>query len=144
MTPTQELLAEYINTGSDDAFRKLLSRYINLVHSTALRLVDGDTLLAQDVTQKVFVDLAKQATKLGPRLMLGGWLHRHTVFVATTLLRGERRRQSREKEAVAMKAIDDASHDNLAGLAPMLDEAIDQLPAEDRSAILLRFFEKLD
>src|SRR6476619_1400907 len=106
MNPSQQLLAEFVNTGSDRAFRELLERYIDLVHSVAVRLADGDVHLAQDVSQKVFVDLAKLARTLPADVMLGGWLHRHTLFVASTLMRGERRRQSREREAVAMNALE--------------------------------------
>ena len=43
------------------AFRGLVSRYVDLVYSTALRLVGGDTHRAEDVTQTVFVDLARGA-----------------------------------------------------------------------------------
>jgi len=40
-----------------------------------------------------------------------------------------------------MNALHDHSEANLAQVAPVLDEAIDRLGAEDRSAIILRFFE---
>src|ERR1041385_1710560 len=56
MTDSQTLLAEYAKTGSEDAFRELVKGYIGLVYSSALRLVHGDTHLAQDVTQLVFID----------------------------------------------------------------------------------------
>jgi hypothetical protein len=54
MTDSQQLLAEYTETGSEAAFRKLATRYFGLAYSTALRLVGGDTHLAEDVTQTVF------------------------------------------------------------------------------------------
>ena len=76
--------------------------------------------------------------------MLGGWLHEHTRFVAGKLMRTERRRQLRERQAAEMNAIEDHSESNLAQVAPVLDEAIGQLDAEDRTAILLRFFERKD
>jgi DNA-directed RNA polymerase specialized sigma24 family protein len=53
MTDSQKLLAEYAQTGSEPAFQELVSRYLNFVYSTALRLVGGDAHLAEDVTQKV-------------------------------------------------------------------------------------------
>ena len=93
MTDSQQLLATYVKTGSEAAFRELLACYIDLVYSTALRLVQGDTHQAEDVAQTVFTDLAREAHTLSADTMLGGWLHRDTCFVASKLMRAERRRQ---------------------------------------------------
>jgi RNA polymerase sigma factor (sigma-70 family) len=144
MTDSNTLLSQYARTGSESAFRELVSRYIDLVYSTAFRLVDGDVESAQDVAQTVFVALADQARTLPKDVMLGGWLHLRTRFAAGKLMRTERRRQLRERQAAEMNAIEDHSESNLAQVAPVLDEAIGQLDAEDRTAILLRFFERKD
>src|SRR6185436_17465648 len=140
----QNLLAEYVQTGSDAAYRELVTRYVDLVYSTAVRLVAGDTHLAEDVTQTVFVDLARLARTLPADVMLGGWLHRHTCFVAAKTMRSERRRQSRERQAVEMNALQNDSGADFSRVAPMLDEAINELGDADRTAILLRFFEQRD
>ena len=144
MTDTQQLLAEYGKTGSEEAFRELVSRYVDLVYSAAIRLVNGDAHLAEDVTQTVFADLARMAGKLARGSMLGGWLHRHTCFVASKVMRSERRRLAREREAVEMNASEDHSAANFALIAPVLDEAVNQLGTEDRTAIMLRYFEQKD
>lgn len=144
MTDTRQLLADYVASGSETAFRDLVASYVDLVYSAAIRLVNGDTHLAEDVAQTVFADLAKLARTLPKEVMLGGWLHRHTCFVASKVLRGERRRLERERQAVAMNTQEDHSAANLATLTPVLDEAVNQLSAEDRAAILLRFFEQKD
>ncbi|MGD0060372.1 MAG: sigma-70 family RNA polymerase sigma factor [Verrucomicrobiia bacterium] len=144
MTDSQQLLADYVQTGSETAFRKLVTRYLDFVYSVALRIVEGDTHRAQDVAQMVFVDLARLARTLSHNVMLGGWLHRHTCFVAANNLRSERRRQSREGQAVEMNALQDDSAANWRQVAPILDDAIIQLESEDRAAILLRFFEQRD
>src|SRR6476620_9876417 len=140
-TETQELLSDFVKNGSESAFRELVTRYFDLVYSTAVRLVDGDTHRAKDVSQVVFADLAKMAGKLSPRTTLGGWLHRHTCFVARSVMRGERRRQARERPAVEMNALNDKDS-VLALIAPILDETIQELGPDDRDAILLRFFEQ--
>src|SRR5208282_1817995 len=95
MTDSHTLLASYVRTGSESAFRELVSRYLDLVYSTAYRLVGGDAQSAQDVAQTVFVALANKARTLPKDVMLGGWLHEHTRFVAGKLMRTERRRQLR-------------------------------------------------
>lgn len=140
----QALLRDYAASGSESAFRDLVARYLDLVYSTALRQVGGDTHLAQDVTQTVFLHLARKARRIPANVMLGGWLHQATLNVAATVNRTERRRQSREKEAAQMNALHQHSADNLEHIAPILDEAISQLPGEDRTAVVLRFFEKRD
>ncbi len=144
MDESQQLLADYVKNGSESAFRDLVARYINSVHSTALRLVNGDTHLAEDITQTVFVNLARKARTLPPQVMIGGWLHRDTCFAAGTIMRGERRRHFRERQAVAMNNPEDHTAANLALVGPILDEAINQLEPDDRTAILLRFFEQLE
>jgi RNA polymerase sigma factor (sigma-70 family) len=144
MTDCQTLLSEYVQTGSEPAFRELVTRYVDLVYSSALRLVGGDAHLAEDVSQSVFLNLARKAHRLPRAVMLGGWLHRDTCYAARTLVRSERRRQQRERQAMAMNTAEDHSDANLAQLTPLLDEAIEELRDEDRVAILLRFFEQRD
>lgn len=144
MTDSLTLLAQYVESGSEAAFRELVTRYVNLVYSAARRLVNGDAHLAEDVTQTVFVDLARQARGLSRDVKLGGWLHRHTCYVASKILRSERRRLARERQAVEMNASEDHSAASLASVAALLDDAINQLGSEDRAAILLRFFEQRD
>ena len=144
MNGTRQLLAEYARTQSESAFRELVSCYLDLVYSTALRRVDCDTHRAQDVAQVVFTDLASQAAKISSEVMLGGWLHRHTCFVAAKTMRSERRRLAREKEAVEVNMLNDESALDFSRLAPLLDETINQLGEDDRAAILLRFFEQKD
>jgi len=144
MTDSQTLLSEYARCGSEPAFRELVARYLDLVYSSALRLVGGDAQLAEDVSQTVFLDLARKARGLPREVMLGGWLHRDACYAARALMRSERRRQKRERQAMEMSSIEDHSASNLATLAPLLDEAIEELRAEDRTAILLRFFEQRD
>jgi len=144
MTESQTLLAEYATAGSEPAFRELVTRYVGLVYGTALRLVDGDAHLAEDVTQTVFIDLARKAGTLSSRVMLGGWLHQRTYNVAAPMMRARRRRQLREREAVQMNALHESSDADLERIAPILDEAITHLGKEDRAAIILRFFERRD
>ncbi len=144
MTETQQLLAAYVENGSETAFRELVSRHVNLVYATALRLAGGDVHRAQEVVQTVFVQLAQNAHKLSRESTLGGWLHRTTCNVASKALRTERRRIKRETQAMLMNAQAHESEARMETVAPILDEVINQLGEEDRAAILLRFFEQRD
>jgi RNA polymerase sigma factor (sigma-70 family) len=144
MTETHELLAEFVKDRSHRAFSELVERYYDLVYSTAARRVGEGSQQARDVAQHVFMDLANAAHKLSPDVQLGGWLHHHTCFVTSKLIRTEKRRQNRETEAARMNSRESTTDANFDEIAPVLDEAIDELPESDRTAIVLRFFERRD
>ena len=144
MTGPQAILADYVRNGSDRAFRELVNSYLNFVYSTALRALGGNRPLAEDVSQTVFIDLARKAAGLPADVSLAGWLHRHTCFLAHKALRRELRLKARERRAIELRVIDDYTEENLGEVSAVLDEAINDLGTEDRTAILLRFFEQLD
>jgi RNA polymerase sigma factor (sigma-70 family) len=144
MTDDEQLLRQYARERSELAFAELVARHIDLVFSAALRVVNGDTHLAQDVTQKVFMDLARKAGSLPRSVVLAGWLHRHTCYTAATAVRTERRRQTREQTAMEMRALDDNTTPPWELIAPYLDEALNQLNPADRDALVLRFLRQQD
>jgi DNA-directed RNA polymerase specialized sigma24 family protein len=82
MSADRQLLTEFCRNRSESAFRKLLERHLKLVYSTALRVVNGDAYLAQDITQLVFSNLARKARSLPAEVVLAGWLHQDTRFTA--------------------------------------------------------------
>jgi RNA polymerase sigma factor (sigma-70 family) len=133
------LLRAYAERRSEAAFAELVRRHIDLVHSAAVRMVN-DSHLAEDVTQGVFVALAKDAGKLAAHPVLSGWLHTTTRNIAAQAIRSEARRRKREQLAAAMH---DPSETAAAwdGIAPHLDAALAELPSSDRDAVLLRYFE---
>ncbi|HEX3799644.1 MAG TPA: sigma-70 family RNA polymerase sigma factor [Verrucomicrobiae bacterium] len=141
---SRQLLAEYVRTGSETAFRELVANYLGLVYSAALRLTGGNTHSAEEITQTVFIGLAQKARTLSSEVMLGGWLHQYTFHAATKFVRAERRRQIREQEAGEMNALTNGAPEEWRKIEPILDEAILELGDEDRAAILLRFFEQRD
>jgi RNA polymerase sigma factor (sigma-70 family) len=142
MPDDQQLLERYIENRSEAAFGELVSRYVNLVYSTALRRTDYDAHLAQDVAQLVFTDLARKAPSLPREVVLAGWLHRATRYAAAQLMRSDRRRRLREQEAAAMSVIESETNTDWQAIRPELDDALDKLSQPDRDAVVLRFFEQ--
>ncbi|MEO5957566.1 MAG: sigma-70 family RNA polymerase sigma factor [Opitutaceae bacterium] len=143
MPTDAELLRAYAEEKSEAAFGELVRRQVNLVYSIAVRQCGGDAHLAEDVAQRVFTDLARRARSFSGYTELGGWLFRRAQFVASDIVRAEHRRRAREQEAHAMQEISrptvgDADWQKL---APVLDQAIGELPERDRDAVVLRFFE---
>src|ERR1017187_6883066 len=141
-TSVMELMRDFDRQGSEAAFAVLVQRHINLVYSVALRHV-GIAAHAEEITQAVFIILARKAASLRADTILEGWLHETTQLTALSFLRGERRRQFREQEAYMQSTLQesaDASTWNQ--LAPLLDEAMSRLGKKDRDAVMLRFFKE--
>jgi uncharacterized protein (TIGR03435 family) len=141
MNDDMDLLRDYAARQSDQAFATLVARHVHLVHSAALRQV-RDPHLAGEITQTVFIILARKANSLGPKTILSGWLYRTAQFVSKAALKREFRRRLREQEA-HMQAITDPNQTDSTWeqLSPFLDEAMAQLRDKDRDAIVLRYFE---
>jgi RNA polymerase sigma factor (sigma-70 family) len=143
MTDNDELLRQYAETGSEKAFAELVLRNLPLVYSAALRQVGGDEQLAKDVAQSVFTDLARKAASLRGRGGLTGWLYTSAQFAAANAVRAHRRRQIRERAAVAMQggAFNPTPEPAWDEISPVLDAAMAELNSAEKTAVLLRFFE---
>jgi RNA polymerase sigma factor (sigma-70 family) len=136
-----DLVREYAARNSEPAFETLVRRHVSLVYSAALRQV-GNPAQAEEITQAVFLILARKAARLRPDTVLAAWLHETTRFASASFLRGESRRRRREQEAYMQSQFQESSADPAwEQLAPLLDEAIGRLGKADRNAVVLRFFQ---
>ena len=135
-----QLLAEFARKNSEAAFAALVQRHVNLVYSVALRSV-GNVHDAEEITQAVFIILARKAKSFSRKTILSGWLYQTTQLTAANFLRGEIRRQKREQEAYMQSALNEPDANIWPQIAPLLDDALAKLGEKDRDAIVLRFFE---
>src|SRR5437773_5218800 len=139
-TDDSALLRQYLEDRTDAAFAALVARHINLVYSVALRHV-GDPHQAEEITQAVFILLARKAAQLRHDKALSSWLFQATRLTASNFVRGETRRHRREQEAHMQAVLDESGNDVWRQIAPLLDTAVASLSEKDRQAIVLRFYE---
>jgi RNA polymerase sigma factor (sigma-70 family) len=130
-----ELLREFASHHSEEAFRTVVERHLDFVYAVAWRQL-GDAHAAEEVAQTVFIDLARKAAVIPRQTILSGWLFRAARFAAAKSVRSELRRQRREWEAMRMEP---TAHENKMEspweqMEPMLNEALEELSEQDRSA----------
>jgi RNA polymerase sigma factor (sigma-70 family) len=136
----REILLEYVRNRGDEAFAELVRRHVDLVYSTALRLV-SEAQLAKDISQSVFIHLARKAASVRDGNALPGWLYRATCYEAASAIRAEQRRRLREAEGMRFSEVDTSSLWTAVG--PLLDEAMRKLGRVEQDAVVLRFFENM-
>lgn len=129
------LLRKYVDEGSEAAFAALVTRHVNKVYSVALRHT-GNPHEAEEITQAVFVILARQSRQLGQHVLLSGWLYQTARLTAMTFIRRALRRARREQEAFMQNESNVWKQ-----IAPLLDTAMAGLNEPDRHAVVLRFFD---
>ena len=139
--PDTWLLEQFSRNDSEEAFAALVQRHIALVHSVALRHT-ANPQHAEDITQAVFIILARKAGRLGRKTVLPGWLYHTARLTAANLQRAEVRRLRREQEAFMQSTLEEFPTDTLwRELSPQLDEAMAGLGASERDALVLRYFQ---
>ena len=135
-----DLLRLYVHDRSQDAFASLVHRYVHLVYASALRQT-GDSHQADDVTQVVFIDLARNAHTIRRDAVLSAWLVTAVRYRVSKDRRSQARRREHERKAARMPRSTDSQHNDWRQIAAELDQAVAQLPARNRDALLVRYFE---
>jgi len=141
-----ELLNEYVEHESQEAFEKLVRNYTPMVYACAIRRAGRQH--ADDITQAVFIILARKAHKLRRRqaARLASWIYKATQFASYEAIRREQRQKNREYIAAEQEIImREETHEDESWpqISQYLESAIEKLSIKDREAILLRFFRGL-
>jgi RNA polymerase sigma factor (sigma-70 family) len=135
-----ELLRQYAHRNSEEAFAALVTRHVNMVYSAALRKT-GNAHAAEEITQVVFIILAKKADRLRDGTILSGWLYQTARLTSASFLRTEIRRARREQEAYMQSLSNEPEAKVWPEIEPLLEDAMGRLGEKERNALALRFFE---
>jgi RNA polymerase sigma factor (sigma-70 family) len=132
-----QLLAHYHQKGDISAFQQLVKAHAGMVYATARR-VTQDAVLAEDIAQETFLQLARQGKQI--RDSVAAWLHRVAWTKACSSVRSEATRRKYEA-AVAESANTQQQEAPWANIEPELDAAIASLPEELRGPLIQHFLE---
>jgi RNA polymerase sigma-70 factor (ECF subfamily) len=143
-----------VSRDDPDAFRLLIGRYQDRVMNLVFRYL-GDRDEAEDVAQDVFLNVYRARKSYRPEAKLGTWIYRIATNLSLNTLRA---RKVRRRVRVIQGG--DSSEpgfrlDQVAGsnpgsgpetlvreeLAARVREAVDDLPASQKTAVLLNKFE---
>jgi RNA polymerase sigma factor (sigma-70 family) len=134
-----DLLRQFAQTKDEASFAVLVQRHIGFVFAVSVRRL-RDPHLAKDATQAVFVALARKANAVAGCPSVIGWLHRSAVFETLNIMRARANRLARETEAQRLGTTLTETRVHLVEIDEVLDEALHDLSANDREAIIARYF----
>ena len=140
--PTENCETQWIErcrTGDREAFRHLYDTYKDRVYSFALYTLNGDLTAAEDVAQEVFVRVFQGIAGFRGDAELMTWIYRLTANACVDELRRRRRTVPWSESTAEAEACP-----KLAGveLAASVRAALSEIPAEQRAAVLLKYFEE--
>jgi RNA polymerase sigma factor (sigma-70 family) len=134
-----ELLKWRFRRGSPEALARIYEKYLDSMLTLAMGLLN-DRAMAEDVVHDVFVSFARSAPEFRLRGRLSGYLATSVV----NRVRDHRRRLRRQAAAsshpiaTARKPIEPDQAASVTEQAVRINQAIAQLPDEQREVVLLR------
>lgn len=128
-------LQRYHESGDATAFQSLVRHHASMVFATARRIT-RDASLAEDVAQETFLELASKGRTITESV--GAWLHSVAWRRACDVVRAESTRQRHE---AAASAISEGRECTWEELEPVFDEALAELPSDERTVIIEHYLE---
>ena len=134
MVENEAILLKRFSAGADaEAFAELVRRYVQLVYSTAWRVLKDDTD-ATDVTQETFFELTRHAGRISGSL--SGWLHRVATQKSIDVIRRTAHRRNREQAYARTRPVVVQSWQEM---SEHVDLALEKLDESLRSVLLDHF-----
>lgn len=133
-------LVERCVRGDVDAFEPLVERYQKVLFNVALRMV-GDREDARDIAQTTFVKAYEKLRSYDPRFRFFSWIYRIAVNECLNFV--SRRRPSQALHPGLASGDDPEGEAEARELGVRVQEALVQLPPDQRLVLVLRHFREL-
>jgi RNA polymerase sigma-70 factor (ECF subfamily) len=137
-----QLLCAYAQ-GNEQAFETLVEKYFRMVYTVAARQT-GDSHLAEEIAQSVFLILSRKARGFSSKSSIPGWLLRTTRFVCRDAIKMRRRRDQNERKLAVNLEHQLETKPDTSAMELLLEEAIQALRPDEQAGIVARFFEGKD
>src|SRR5687767_2471802 len=144
---TEAALLAGAQGGNVLAFDEIVRRYQRRVYATALRIVRRHDL-ADDVTQEAFLRAHRALASFDRERPFGPWICRIAANLAINHVRSPQSREEALDEVGLAESPAAAADGPLSAVLEqeartVLEEAVAQLPAEQRAVVVLRTFDDL-
>jgi RNA polymerase sigma factor (sigma-70 family) len=142
MPDDRQLLKQYVETHSEEAFSRIVASHVDMVYSACLRQT-RDPHMAEDATQAVFTILSQKAAELQESVVLAGWLIKTARFASLSALRLEQTIKERERKAgdIMQSQSDNADSARIwTDVEPHIDEALGGIDTKYRDAVICKYF----
>ncbi|PCJ22466.1 MAG: RNA polymerase [SAR86 cluster bacterium] len=136
---TEEELMMAVCRGDQSAYQAVVKLHLKSISHYAFRIL-GNQKDTEDITQEAFLKLWTNAARWNPeKSKLTTWLHRITHNLCVDYIRKHSRVQTQDSfdENIESSEFDDADADENNRKVKLLNEAIKQLPQNQRSALAL-------
>jgi RNA polymerase sigma-70 factor (ECF subfamily) len=136
-------LADRARHGDLDAFEELMHARIDAIYRLSYAIV-GDEADARDATQETFIGAWRRLRELRDPERFDAWLQRIAVNSARMTLRARGRRRVREipsGDVAALAVAADGAVTTVRSDAALLDAALDTLPTDQRTILVLHHLE---
>jgi RNA polymerase sigma factor (sigma-70 family) len=143
--PDEELLARFLDEDEAEAkisFEVLVRRHGPMVLGVCRHIL-GQVSDAEDAFQATFLVLARKASSIRDRRVLGRWLYEVAYRIAVRSKANAVRRRYHERQGAEMSAVAPglALDHGWSELKPVLHEEVNRLPEKYRTAVVLCYLE---